>query len=155
MFDSSKYTISIRKSEFEGEWCFEARIAELPDVAEYADSAEEAYDLAIDTIETTAQIMAERGKSMPNPVQVIEEYSGRVTLRLPKSLHRSLAVRAEKEDVSLNSYMTNILSSHEGYLNGLSSSAEGHFWKTGAVKKPMQKSSQLKVVYSKDMQNCA
>lgn len=33
------------------------------------------------------------------------EYSGRVNLRLPRSLHRDLAVIAEREQTSLNSMM--------------------------------------------------
>jgi predicted RNase H-like HicB family nuclease len=65
MIDASKYTITVRKGLFDGEECFEARIAELPDVAEYADSFVEAYSLAIDTIETTAELFAEQGKLMP------------------------------------------------------------------------------------------
>jgi uncharacterized protein (DUF1778 family) len=32
-------------------------------------------------------------------------YSGKVNLRMPKSLHRDLARRAEKEGVSLNQFM--------------------------------------------------
>jgi hypothetical protein len=31
MIDASKYTITVRKGLFDGEECFEARIAELPD----------------------------------------------------------------------------------------------------------------------------
>lgn len=32
-------------------------------------------------------------------------YSGKVNLRMPKSLHRALARRAEEEGVSLNQFM--------------------------------------------------
>jgi len=37
MIDSRNYNISIRRGEFEGEVCFEARVKELPDIIEYAD----------------------------------------------------------------------------------------------------------------------
>ncbi|MBE0470710.1 MAG: hypothetical protein IBX55_14525 [Methyloprofundus sp.] len=60
-FDASLYTISVRKSDFDGEVLFEAKIKELPDVAEYADSYEEAYSLAIDTLEITAEAFLEQG----------------------------------------------------------------------------------------------
>jgi hypothetical protein len=50
MIGASNYNITARKGWFGGELCFEARVAELPDVAEYADSLEEAYALAIDTL---------------------------------------------------------------------------------------------------------
>ena len=39
---------------------------------------------------------------MPLPAPGVEDYSGRVTLRVPRTLHRSLALIAENEGVSLN-----------------------------------------------------
>jgi predicted HicB family RNase H-like nuclease len=117
MIDASKYTITVRKGLFDGEECFEARIAELPDVAEYADSFAEAYNLAIDTIETTAELLTEQGKPMPPPIIPADDYSGRVTLRLSKSLHRALAKTADDEGVSLNQHLTNILNYYAGYAN--------------------------------------
>ena len=59
------YTISIRRSLIDGRPGFEAKIAELPDVVEYSDTRQEVYDLAIDTIETTAKIFAEQDRVMP------------------------------------------------------------------------------------------
>ena len=44
----------MRECVFEGKPLFEARVKELPGVREYAESAQEAYDLTIDTIETAA-----------------------------------------------------------------------------------------------------
>ena len=38
------------------------------------------------------------------------QYSGKFTVRLPKSLHHALVERAEKEGVSLNLFVTNALS---------------------------------------------
>jgi len=37
-------------------------------------------------------------------------YSGKFTVRLPRSLHQALVSRAEKEGVSLNLFVTNALS---------------------------------------------
>ena len=68
MIDPSNYNITLRKGEFDGDHCYEARVAELPDVAEYADSFEEAYALAIDTIEATAEMLAFQGKAMPTSI---------------------------------------------------------------------------------------
>lgn len=39
------------------------------------------------------------------------KFSGKFTVRLPKSLHQALVERAEKEGVSLNLFVTNALSS--------------------------------------------
>ena len=115
MMDPYAYTISVRRAEFEGERCFEARVTELPDVTEYADSAEEAYALAIDAIETTAAVFVEKGITMPAPLEKTNDYSGRVTLRLSKSLHRALAQAADDEGVSLNQHLVNVLSYFSGY----------------------------------------
>ena len=52
--DPYAYNITVRRAMFEGEVCFEARVKELPDLIEYADTADEAYALAVDGIETTA-----------------------------------------------------------------------------------------------------
>jgi predicted HicB family RNase H-like nuclease len=39
-----------------------------------------------------------------------EDYSGKFTVRLPRSLHEALVDRAEQEGVSLNLFVTNALS---------------------------------------------
>lgn len=49
----------------------------------------------------------EEGFDIPEPVTA--EYSGKFVLRLPKSLHQSLAHRAEQEGTSLNSYVVHLL----------------------------------------------
>lgn len=119
MIDPNAYSISIRKGYFDGEECFEARVRELPDLVEYADSVEEAYELAVDGIEATAAAFAERGRAMPKPSEVEEDFSGRVTLRVPRSLHRSLAMKADDEGVSLNQLMVAVLSMFRGFSGAL------------------------------------
>lgn len=126
MIDASQYTITVRKGYFDGEECFEARVAELPDVAEYADSFDEAYALAIDTIETTAEAFAAQGKSIPAPMLPADDYSGRVTLRLSKSLHRALSEAAGNEGVSLNQHLSNILNYYAGYAKAVESNRHAH-----------------------------
>lgn len=115
MIDANLYEISTKLVEIDGETYFEARVRELPDVREYADTRDAAVALAVDTIETTAEIFHKQGKQMPNPLNWEEvEYSGRVTLRLAKHLHRSLAISAERESVSLNSYLNTLISYNHG-----------------------------------------
>jgi predicted HicB family RNase H-like nuclease len=109
------YNIIIRHAQFGGEPLFEARARELPDLVEYADTANEAYELVVDAIQAIANAFAEKGRSMPIPIAMPEDYSGRVTLRLPKSLHRALAGAATDENVSLNQHIVNILSYYSGF----------------------------------------
>ena len=98
MVDATQYNITVRKGNFDGEVFFEAKVKELPDVCEYTDTFEEAYELAIDTIEVTAEALRQEGKVMPAPMVEAEDYSGRVTLRMPKTMHASYALLAEQED---------------------------------------------------------
>ena len=136
MIDPHDYSISVRRGEFEGEICFEARIKELPDIAEYADSFEEAYALAIDSIETTMEIFTEKGRTFPEPNISADDFSGRVTLRLPKSLHRSLSTMSDSEGVSLNQYLCNVLSYYSGFASIPATKPSSELWS------PMEKTVQ-------------
>ncbi|GFO72828.1 antitoxin [Bathymodiolus japonicus methanotrophic gill symbiont] len=92
MFDAGLYNITVRKGNFDGEVFFEAKVKELPDVVEYADSYEEAYLLAIDSLETTAEALAEQGKVMPSPILENGDFSGRITNCLAFTLGEKFGV---------------------------------------------------------------
>ena len=72
--DPHAYNITIRRGLFEGEMLFEARIKELPDLVEYGETHEDAYLLAIDAIETTADIFAETNKPFPFPCEPVPSW---------------------------------------------------------------------------------
>ena len=129
MHNAHDYNITIRHGVFEDEPCYEARVRELPDIVEYGDTFEEAYELAIDAIETTAEIMAEKGRPMPQPMDIPDDFSGRVTLRLPKTLHRRLAQDAEEEGISLNAYLVYVLTHFSGLVTGAQSPERPASWK--------------------------
>ena len=59
------YGITVREIDFGGHPHFEARVKEFPDVREYGVTPVEAFELAIDTIETAASMFAEEGRSFP------------------------------------------------------------------------------------------
>ncbi len=105
MTDAERYAVTTRKVVVDGEELWRATVRELPDLAEFAESREEAIELALDAIESLKASAAEDGRLFPEPAEDEEDYSGRVTLRLPKSLHREIALKAQDEDVSLNSYI--------------------------------------------------
>ncbi|MYF51852.1 MAG: toxin-antitoxin system HicB family antitoxin [Gammaproteobacteria bacterium] len=113
-FDPHEYNVTVRKIVYEGEILLEARVKELPDVCECGETMTEAYDLAVDAIETAARMYAEAGRTFPPPSVPQDDFSGRVTLRLPKTLHRTLALGADEEGASLNQHLVNILAHHAG-----------------------------------------
>lgn len=52
------------------------------------------------------------GKPVPAPL-ADRDYSGRLLLRMPKPLHRNLAIHAAEENVSLNSLAVRLLAEKE------------------------------------------
>lgn len=115
MRDAEEYTISVRRENIEGDTLYVARVEELPDVEEYADDYEFAKQLAIDTIKTAQKMFLAKGMAFPEPKIFTEQpiVSGRVTLRLPKSLHAQCVKSAEEEDVSLNAYLITCIASYQ------------------------------------------
>jgi antitoxin HicB len=72
-----------------------------------ADPADAIKELEV-AIELALETYAESGERPPAP-HLVGEYSGQFRLRLPKSLHQGLALRAEAEGVSLNTLVITIL----------------------------------------------
>lgn len=105
MAKPEEYGISVRLVQEDGSEMYEARVLELPDVRTYGETYAEAYMGAIEVIRTTQEIFAEKGKQFPAVIADEDEFSGRVTLRMSKSLHRSVHMRAQRDGVSLNQWL--------------------------------------------------
>jgi antitoxin HicB len=74
------------------------------------ETPEEALALLRDAMRSWLVVAVEGGDALPDPLpDPPRDYSGRFVLRLPKSLHRLLAERAEAEGVSLNQLALTIL----------------------------------------------
>lgn len=108
-FDASRYNTTLTKVDVDGETLFRARVREFPDLEVYGASATEAFDLALDAIHGLCQLASDMGHPFPDPESIVESYSGRVTLRVPTSLHKRMAEIAQGEGVSLNQYISNVL----------------------------------------------
>jgi len=122
MTDPDRYSIIVRKLHVDGEDLWRATVRELPDVAEFAATREEAVALARDAIEDLQETAAEDGTPFPEPVDEGDDYSGRVTLRMSKSMHRDVAERAEREEVSLNAYIVECIALRFGSLQAVQTS---------------------------------
>ncbi|QPD04931.1 MAG: hypothetical protein Nkreftii_002705 [Candidatus Nitrospira kreftii] len=88
----------------EAEGGYSAYISEFEGCLAEGETPEE----ALQNLEVTAiawiEAEIESGRDIPDAWND-QEYSGKLLLRLPKSLHRQLARQAEKEGVSLNQYV--------------------------------------------------
>ncbi len=107
-FDPERYSVLIKKELVDGEWMFVARVRELPDVVVYEPTHEAAHRGVLDVIADLHDLALEQGSPFPEP-EAPAEFSGRVTLRMPKWLHRDLSMAAEREAVSINQYMVTVL----------------------------------------------
>ncbi|GLY12230.1 type II toxin-antitoxin system HicB family antitoxin [Pseudobacillus badius] len=95
---SLPYTFQVQKTE-KGYW---ASVKELDGCHTPADTLEEAYKDLEKVFRMYIETKLEYGDPIPEPVD--QEYSGKFLVRLPKSLHKQLALQAEAEGVSLNQY---------------------------------------------------
>lgn len=100
------YTIRLKKDVDQS---FFAEIEELPGCFTEADSEAEALAMIEDAKKAWIRAALEQNQVIPEPV--MENYSGKLHIRMPKSLHRTLAYRAKQEGVSLNSLITSRLAS--------------------------------------------
>ena len=82
---------------------FHASVLELDGCQSTGTTFQEAYDGLMEAMEGWIETKLENGFAVPEPIME-EKYSGKFVLRLPKSLHKRLAIEAENEGVSLNQY---------------------------------------------------
>ena len=98
------YTIEVTKDESDEYAGWFARVVELPGCMTQADTFEELSDMIRDAMIGWIESALEDGESIPLP-RSIEDYSGRFVVRIPKTLHRELVEMAEREGVSLNTFV--------------------------------------------------
>lgn len=95
-----------------------AEIPDLPGCASDGETPEEAVRNVLEAQRAWLTVARERGRDIPEPTHISEDYSGKFTLRLPKSLHRQLSLRAQMEGVSLNQLVLHFISYGLGMSSG-------------------------------------
>jgi len=88
------------------------RFPELPGCLTCADTLEEAIRNAADCKKEWLTAAMEDGSDIPEPVSE-DEYSGQFKLRIPKSLHKSLAEHSKAEGISMNQYCLYLLAKND------------------------------------------
>ena len=71
-------------------------------------TAQEALEDALVNLEYYLAFAKERGEDIPQPSDY-NECNGKIALRLPKSMHRRLVMKADEEGVSLNQLLVSYL----------------------------------------------
>ena len=98
-----------------GKWI--AAAEELPDCTSRGDTAEEAIGGLKDAMATWISAALKEGRDIPEP-RTEASHSGRLLLRMPRTLHAALTKAAERENVSLNQFITDSLASVVGWRRG-------------------------------------
>lgn len=89
-----------------------AMFPDLPGCITQGDTLAEVAEMAEDARRGWLETAYAQGQELPLPSYPVE-HSGQFRLRLPKSLHRQLALSAEQEGVSLNQYVLMLLAQAE------------------------------------------
>ncbi|ASS66360.1 MULTISPECIES: type II toxin-antitoxin system HicB family antitoxin [unclassified Paenibacillus] len=99
---SLPYTFQVRLEPDENEPYYYANVKELDGCHTTAATWAEAYEELQTVLKDHIEIKLEYGDPIPEPQ---DDFSGKILLRLPKSLHRELISRANQEGTSLNQYL--------------------------------------------------
>jgi antitoxin HicB len=86
-----------------------AQIKDLPGCLTQGETLEETMVNINEARELWIETAYENDDNIPLPSSD-DSYSGKLLLRMPKSLHRRLAETAERESISLNQYIVSLLS---------------------------------------------
>jgi len=93
----------------EEEGGYTVEIKDLPGCMSQGETLEEAMGMIDEARQLWLEVAYGHGDEIPPP-STDEAFSGRVLLRMPRSLHRRLAEGAEREAVSLNQHLVALLS---------------------------------------------
>lgn len=95
---------------------YTAQILEFSGCVEQGDTPNEAYEnlekAAVAWIETARSL----GQDIPSP-SISQGFSGKIALRLPRSIHRQAAQMAERDRISLNQFLLTAVSERVGAIN--------------------------------------
>ena len=102
---SLNYPFQVQKAE-DGSWFI--IYPDLKGCMSCGNSLEEAISMGEDAKKCWIESALEDGVDIPEP-RSLDKFSGNFRLRMPKSLHKSLAEKADQEGISMNQYCIYLL----------------------------------------------
>ncbi len=91
---------------------FVVSFPDLPGCLTIGETVESAVANAQDAKKAWLEAALEEGIAISEP-DSLEDYSGQFKLRIPRSLHRSLAEHSKREGISMNQYCVYLLSRND------------------------------------------
>jgi RNA polymerase sigma factor (sigma-70 family) len=110
------YHIELVKSDAAGGG-WSAQVEELPGCEAQGATAEQAAARVEEAIRAWVADAVAQGREVPKP-RSVASHSGRLLVRMPQSLHAELARAAEREEISLNQFITSSLASAVRWRGG-------------------------------------
>ena len=101
----AEYGICIRLIRQDEADLYEGRVKELPDLKVYCETYSDAYEELVDAIGAAQELFDEQDRTFPAAEPIEEDFSGRITLRMSKSLHRCVHFKAVDDAISLNQWI--------------------------------------------------
>jgi antitoxin HicB len=98
------YTIEVMRDDADGVAGWFARVVELPGCMTQVDSFDEVDEMIQDAMRGWISTALAHGITIPEP-RTGEQFSGKFVIRVPRSLHKELVEAAERNGVSLNTYV--------------------------------------------------
>ena len=97
---------------------YAARYPDLPGCMTCSDTMEGALANILEAKRAWLKAALQDGTVIAEPAtdEDLSQYSGQFKLRMPKSLHRSLAIHARKEGISMNQYCIYLLSKNDAVV---------------------------------------
>lgn len=103
-----KYTYFTYWSQDDG--VFISECSEFPGLKAHGKTQEASLKEIKKAVSGAIEWLKEEGKLIPEPLS-LHQFSGRLVLRMPKDLHKKLAIQASQSGVSLNQFLLSKLSS--------------------------------------------
>lgn len=104
------YRMEVVEDQYEGGYV--VSFPDLPGCLTCGETIESAVANAMDAKRAWIEAALEDGIEIYEP-DSLEDYSGQFKLRMPKSLHRSLAENSRREGISMNQYCVYLLSRND------------------------------------------
>ena len=97
---------------------YAARYPDLPGCMTCSDTMEGALANILEAKRAWLEAALQDGTEIAEPAtdEDLSQYSGQFKLRMPKSLHRSLAIHARKGGISMNQYCIYLLSKNDAVV---------------------------------------
>ena len=132
----------------ENDGTYSADVLEFPGCHAYGTTAEEAFQNLEKAAISWIEAALEQGQEIPKPM-AIHDYSGKISLRLPRSIHQQAARVAQRDDVSLNHFFISAIAARVGaeeFYEHLAQRFRSQFPVAGVVISTVRNSSTIVVI---------